>query len=185
MIQVPLRGRRQVFVPRSEVKAMLKDYEQALYFMAYDAQNASCSMAVRYSFEYYLPTEKGSCRLRKETREAYEKLLTVQPGDSLALDVTIGGQDEAGLAPAEARERMVAKGRFPLDPIVVWRLIRGFDLSRELIWLDTLGAEVSPKADGRFDDTPYFDCRMGHIIADWNWATRARSFRLVVSAAMP
>lgn len=175
-------GECLVAVSRDDLECALSDYPAALMRMSAYKKGDLFEL---HQIESYLPTRDGFCRLRRETREAYAAILADQPSAAILLRVTVGGPDQEGLAPAEARERMFARNRFPLDPVVIASMIRAHRLEDRLIWLDALGAEISPKGDGRFDDTPYFDCRRGHIIADWNWATRARSFRLAVSAASP
>lgn len=162
-----------IAIPRATVQHTLEDYEAAAATIAGDP------------IESYLPTEEGAVKLHPEAERYYHALLRTQESDALLLRVRFGGEDGTGLAPADARRRIIESGRCLIDPVVIAAMIRAHDLRGHLFWLDALGGLVSPKADGRFDDTPYFDCRYDRVIADWNWDTRKRSFRLAVSAAAP
>jgi hypothetical protein len=125
--------------------------------------------------------------MHSATAKAYNALAAEQPGDFLVLRVRTGGEGQEGLSPDEAREYMAFHGRFPLDPIAILAMLYSDRrmLSDNVRWYDALGVEISPKGDGRFDDSAYFDCRHGDINLDWNWTKRKRSFRIAISAAMP
>jgi hypothetical protein len=96
--------------------------------------------------------------------------------------------DEVGQSPFEARESILSHRHFPLDPIAILAMLftHHNELGDTTLWLDAVGAEVSPKGDGRFEDTPYFD-RRGRLLVnlDWNWGKRRRSFRFAPSARLP
>ena len=128
-------------------------------------------------------------RTISQTREGYAAWEKKQPpGHFLILPVFVGWSEDTGKSPFEARMNSLANQMFPLDPIAVLSMLYTHheELGDKVVWIDAVGGEVSPKGDGRYDDTPYFDRRgRGLVNLDWNWGRRKRSFRIAPSARLP
>lgn len=118
-------------------------------------------------------------RLCVPTARFYAEQEHETEGDFMIFDLEVGEKVPRGKSPEEAYELIRGYGGYPLDPIALMCLrFTHSHLSHSIHWLDALGAEVSPKGDGRFDDAPYLDCRNDEVNADWNWKKRARPFRI-------
>ena len=109
-------------------------------------------------------------------------------GDFMVLPVRF---DMEGLAPFEARDRILKAGNVPLDPIAVVSFLYTHRdiLDDAILWLDALAVQVSPRGDGLYEDTCYVD-RRGKALCnmDWNWGHRERTFRIapyIVTSALP
>ncbi len=118
-------------------------------------------------------------RLRTPVARFYAEQERKTEGDFMVLDLEVGQKVPQGKSPEEAYEHIRGYSGYPLDPIALMCLrYTHSHLSHGIYWFDALGAEVSPKGDGRFDDAPYLDCRNDEVNADWNWKKRARPFRI-------
>jgi len=129
-------------------------------------------------------------QLTPETQAAYARLENETVGDFLVIPVDLGFK-HAGKSPAESYARLCTEGRFGLDPfaMLVAFFTHAQTLGKKVMWLDTVGAQISVKGNGRFDDTPYIDRRHdngGQVLhsLDWNYGFRKRSFRLAPSSCI-
>jgi len=140
---------------------------------------ADASLGMEHTEKYW--------RYHPTTAEAYAALDGQMPGDFIVLSGSLG-DDIAGENPFNARSMILADGGIPLDPFAVISVLFGINdlLAERCLWFDILGIEVSPKGDGRYDDTAYADRRGSSLVnLDWNWGKRKRSFRLAPYAFWP
>lgn len=175
-----------VVVPKNATKELA--LEKYIALLSHDGQFvikdhlADKSMGMEHDLRFTRYTQACS--------EFYFEIESLFPGDFMALPIRLG-EELAHLSPFEARQRIMKEGNFPLDPISVLSFFYTHHrmLDEEVMCLNALAVEVSPKGNEKFEDACYVD-RLGKKVhnLDWNWEKRVRDFRTspyIVTRALP